>query len=50
LHLLRFFLNHHRFLRSAHAERVDHSPAELLTGQSHAPWLELLGLSDPLRN
>jgi hypothetical protein len=50
LHLLQFFLNHRRFLRSEHAERVNHSPAELLTGQPHAHWLELLGLPDPLRN
>ena len=50
LHLLQFFLNHRRFLRSEHPERVDHSPAELLTGQPHAHWLELLGLPDPLRN
>jgi hypothetical protein len=50
LQLLQFFLNHHRFLRSEHGERVDHSPAELLTGQKHAHWLELLGLPDPLRN
>lgn len=32
-----------RFLRSEHAERVDKSPAELLTGQGHAHWLEMLG-------
>jgi hypothetical protein len=50
LHLLQFFLNHRRFLRSEHPERVDQSPAELLTGQVHAHWLELLGLPDPLRN
>jgi hypothetical protein len=50
LHLLQFFLNHRRFLRSEHPERVDRSPAELLTGQRHAHWLELLGLPDPLRN
>jgi hypothetical protein len=50
LHLLRFFLNHRRFLRSEHPERVNRSPAELLTGQEHAHWLELLGLPDPLRN
>jgi hypothetical protein len=43
LALLQFFLNHRRFLRSDHEERVDQSPAELLTGQSHAHWLELLG-------
>ena len=39
-----------RFLRSEHPERVDKSPAELLTGQEHAHWLELLGLPDPLQN
>jgi hypothetical protein len=50
LHLLQFFLNHRRFLRSEHPEREDRSPAELLTGQQHAHWLELLGLPDPLRN
>jgi hypothetical protein len=41
--LLQFFLNHRRFLRSEHAERVDKSPAELLTGTPHAHWLEMLG-------
>jgi hypothetical protein len=50
LHLLQFFLNHRRFLRSEHPERVDQSPAELLTGRAHTHWLELLGLPDPLRN
>jgi hypothetical protein len=43
LELLQFFLNHRRFLRSERAERVDKSPAELLTGQPHPHWLELLG-------
>ena len=43
LDLLRFFLNHHRFRRSRRPGRLDHSPAELLTGQPHAHWLELLG-------
>src|SRR5207302_7715693 len=43
LELLRFFLNHRRFLRSEHEERVGKSPAELLSGQEHAHWLELLG-------
>jgi len=43
LELLRFFLNHRRFLRSEHAERVGKSPAELLSGQEHAHWLEMLG-------
>lgn len=43
--LLQFFLNHRRFVRSEHPQRVGKSPAELLTGQSHAHWLELLGYS-----
>ena len=43
LELLRFFLNHRRFMRSEHAQRVGKSPAELLSGQAHAHWLELLG-------
>jgi hypothetical protein len=41
--LLQFFLNHRRFLRSEHPERVGKSPAELLTGQTHPHWLEMLG-------
>ena len=43
LDLLRFFLNHRRFMRSEHAERVGKSPAELLNGSEHAHWLGLLG-------
>jgi hypothetical protein len=43
LALLRFFLNHRRFLRSERPERVGKSPAQLLSGQAHAHWLELLG-------
>ena len=50
LSLLQFFLNHRRFLRSEHAERVDQSPAELLTGAAHAHWLELLGFTRFVRN
>jgi hypothetical protein len=49
-HLLQFFRNPHRFLRSEHTERVDRSPAERLTGRRQAHWLELLGLPDPLGN
>jgi len=44
LELLRFFLNHRRFLRSRHAERQGKSPRELLTGHAHPHWLTLLGL------
>jgi len=43
LALLQFFLNHRRFLRSERPERVGKSPAELLTGQAHPHWLEMLG-------
>jgi hypothetical protein len=49
LPLLQFFLNHRRFLRSEHPDRVDHSPAELLTGQTHPHWLEMLGYRRWLR-
>ncbi|MCP4603654.1 MAG: hypothetical protein GY847_24580 [Proteobacteria bacterium] len=45
LDLLRFFLNHRRFLHTTRPERRGKSPAELLTGHSHAHWLELLGFS-----
>lgn len=50
LHLLQFFLNHRRFLRSEHPERVGKSPAELLTGQAHPHWLDLLGFTRPSLN
>jgi len=43
LALLQFYLNHRRFPRSEHPERVGKSPAELLTGEKHPHWLELLG-------
>ena len=43
LELLQFFLNHRRFQRSDHRERVGKSPAELLNGQAHPHWLEMLG-------
>jgi hypothetical protein len=41
--LLQFFLNHRRYLRSEHRHRVGKSPTELLTGEPHRHWLELLG-------
>lgn len=50
LDLLRFFLNHRRFVRSQHPERVGKSPAELLSGQGHPHWLELLGFQRFHRN
>lgn len=43
LTLLQFFLNHRRFPRSEHPERVGKSPFELLTGQPDQHWLEKLG-------
>ncbi|MGZ3472396.1 MAG: hypothetical protein ACXVA6_20705 [Isosphaeraceae bacterium] len=43
LTLLQFFLNHRRYLRSEDPGRVGKSPAELLTSEPHAHWLELLG-------
>ena len=45
LNLLQFFLNHRTFLRSHRPERVGKSPKELMTGQSHPQWLELLGFT-----
>ena len=50
LALLQFFLNHRRFLRSEHPGREGQSPAELLTGQAHPHWLELLGYTRFSRN
>src|SRR3954467_6089966 len=44
LGLLRFFLNHRRFMRSRCAERNGKSPRELMTSQGHPHWLTLLGL------
>ena len=43
LALLQFFLNHRRRERSDCPQRVGKTPAELLTGQSHPHWLEMLG-------
>lgn len=43
LEILRFFLNHRRFMRSKYQERVGQSPTELLTGEKHQHWLEMLG-------
>ena len=43
LEFLQFFLNHRRFMRSEYKERVDKSPAELLTGEKHEHWLKMLG-------
>jgi hypothetical protein len=50
LALLQFFLNHRRYLRSEHAHRVGKSPTELLTGEPHRHWLELLGYTPYVRS
>ena len=50
LELLRFYLNHRRYQRSEREHRVGKSPAELLTGESHGHWLELLGSQRFSRN
>jgi len=49
LNLLRFFLNHRRYMRSQLAERIGKSPRELMTGERHPHWLTLLDLG-PLQN
>jgi hypothetical protein len=43
LALLQFFLNHRTLPRSDRPERVGKTPTELLTGQTHPHWLEMLG-------
>jgi hypothetical protein len=43
LELLQFYLNHHRTARSERAERQGKSPREVLSGQEHSHWLEMLG-------
>jgi hypothetical protein len=39
---------HHAFMRSRRADRVGKTPKQLLTGQAHAHWLELLGFEQSL--
>ena len=43
LELLQFFLNHRTFLESRKPERRGKSPKELMTGEKHPHWLEMLG-------
>lgn len=43
LELLRFFLNHRTFMASRKSERKGKSPRELMTGEKHPHWLEMLG-------
>ena len=42
LDLVRFYLNHKPFMRSAHSNLVGKSPAEAFTGKSHKPWMEMI--------
>src|SRR5262249_29724707 len=50
LSFLQCFLNLRLFCRSEDPERVDHRPAELLPGQAHPHWLEMLGYRRFARN
>lgn len=50
LELLRFFLNHRRFIRSDRPERKGLSPVEIMTGTKHPHWLESLGFELFCRN
>ena len=43
LGLLRFYLNHTPFLRSAREHRKNKTPWEILSKTSHENWLEMLG-------
>lgn len=43
LDLLRFFLNHRTFSESRVKERIGKTPTELMTGEKHPHWLEMLG-------
>ncbi|MEL4895935.1 hypothetical protein, partial [Crocosphaera sp. Alani8] len=45
LELLQFFLNHRTFMESRKPERLGKSPAELMTGEKHPHWLEMLGFA-----
>ena len=42
LDLLQFYLNHNPFQRSARPERINKSPAEILTGKTPPHWLEIV--------
>jgi hypothetical protein len=50
LALLQFLLNHRRLERSDRPGRVGKTPAELLTGQEHPHWLEMLGYARFIRS
>jgi hypothetical protein len=50
LSLLQFFLNHRVLERSERPEREGKTPAEVLTGQAHPHWVEMLGFKRFARN
>jgi hypothetical protein len=43
LDLIRFYLNHSKFVSSSRSDRKNKSPREILTEKEHPHWLELLG-------
>ena len=43
LQLLQFYLNHTPFLRSHHEYRKGKTPIEIMAGNKHQHWLEMLG-------
>jgi hypothetical protein len=43
LQLLQFYLNHRAFARSQWPDREGESPRQMLTGEKHPHWVELLG-------
>ena len=43
LNLLQFYLNHRVLTRSDRAHRIGKTPREVLTGQKHENWLDMLG-------
>jgi Transposase len=45
LALIQFYLNHKPFMRSKHEHMIDKTPAEIMTGKPHKPWLEMLGFT-----
>jgi hypothetical protein len=45
LSLIQFYLNHKPFTRSLHDYLKDKTPAEVLTGKPHKPWLDMLGFN-----
>ncbi len=49
LNLIRFYLHHKPFMRSAHQRLVKKTPAEAMTGKPHQPWLEILGFPSNTR-